>query len=175
MKHFIPLVIAAVILFAFSTFAQSYDDLINKAKTEMNADDQTQALVTLKKAYSISNQGAEMYKLMATCYKVTGEFETGILYINRALEMNPKSVQLFMVRAGLYMEQKQLDKAVTDYEFVIRLEPKNAEAHYMAGLIFYNLGSKEKSNEKTARGCKYFRKAKELGEKRAASMLLKCP
>ena len=141
MKQFIPLVVAASILFVCPSFAQSNDDLINKAKTEIKENNPTEALLTLKKA----------------------------------MEANPNSTELLMLRADLYMAQRNPSKAVTDYQRVIRLDPQNAEAHFMAGNLFYLEGAKEKSSEKTARGCEYFKKASVLGDKRATSMLMKCP
>ena len=141
MKHFIPLAVAACILFGYQTFAQSNNDLINKAKAEMKANEHDGALATLK----------------------------------MAMKGNPNSTELLMMRGDVYMAQLNFKKAVSDYQLVIRLDSQNAEAHFKAGNIFYEEGAKEHSSEKTARGCTYFKKAKELGSKRAASMLLKCP
>ncbi len=141
MKHFIPLVVAASILFVNPAYAQSSDGLIDQAKMEMKENNPTKALAILKKA----------------------------------LEANPNNPELLILRGNAHTIQGDLAKAVTDYQLVIRLDPQNAEAHFMAGNIYYIQGSKENSSEKTTRGCEYFRKAKELGDKRAVSMLLKCP
>ena len=141
MKQFIPLVIAAFILFGYQSFAQSNDEMIKKAKAQIEADDHGSALVT----------------------------------VQNAIEASPNNADLFMLKAEINMKLLKLNEAASDYQRAIRLDPQNAEAHLMVGNIFYTQGNEENSSEKIARGCKYFAKAKELGDKRAASMLLKCP
>ncbi|PCH93641.1 MAG: hypothetical protein COB85_06655 [Bacteroidetes bacterium] len=141
MKHFIPVLVIATFLFTSQSFAQGNDELIENVRTALNADNPTEALLTL----------------------------------NKAMDESPNNTELLMLRAEVYLKHMDLGKAATDFQRVIRLDPQNAKAYLMVGNIFYSQGNEENSSDKIERGCKYFAKAKELGDKMAASMLLKCP
>ncbi len=55
--------------------------------------------------------------------------ETAIPYFSQRIEQNPKDVFAYNLRAILWKDKKEYDKAMADYDQAIRLEPKQG-VHY---------------------------------------------
>lgn len=57
-----------------------------------------------------------------------------------ALHFRPESTDAYSVRAGLYCEQGEYDKAIADYHAVIRLGPANPETYCERGTAYRAIG-----------------------------------
>ena len=67
-------------------------------------------------------------------------------YYNNALKYRPGSTEAFYNRGLFYQMTGQFDKAMFDYETILKLDPKYADAYYNIGFI----NSVEKKDYKTA-------------------------
>src|SRR6185503_2976753 len=69
------------------------------------------------------------------------QFENGNLddsrkTINSALKHSPDNVMVRLLSAKLSIEQAQLDNAEAELNLVRELDPKNAEAEYLTGVVY---------------------------------------
>ncbi len=55
------------------------------------------------------------------------DFDEGIANRTKAIQLNPKNVNAYIVRARFFRCQTEYDKAIADYDEAIRLDPKNPE------------------------------------------------
>lgn len=56
-----------------------------------------------------------------------------LFYINRAIALSPEDSGYLCMRAGLFFHMEQYDKALAQYEDVLKRDPKNHEALFGAG------------------------------------------
>lgn len=66
----------------------------------------------------------------------TGNFDKARVSINEALKLNPKSGELRLLSARLAIEEGNLELADREVKQAQKDDPKNAEADYLAGVIF---------------------------------------
>jgi tetratricopeptide (TPR) repeat protein len=58
-----------------------------------------------------------------------------IQYYNRALELRPNSVEVYYDRGLFFQNNRDLDKAAADYNALLKIDPKYANAYYNLGYI----------------------------------------
>ena len=56
-------------------------------------------------------------------------------YLNTALKLNPQSTEALYARGMFYQDQNQFEKAIADYDEIIKIDPNYAFAHYNKGYI----------------------------------------
>ena len=76
--------------------------------------------------------------------------------INKALTLDDKHILSYFFRAGLFANKLEVDKAIDDFNKIIRLEPNNGKAYDHRGYAKIQMGDK-------SGGCDDFKKARELG------------
>lgn len=84
-------------------------------------------------------------------------FQQAINDINKAIELSPNDVELWIEKGSVHLRVNQMDEAVTALNKAISIDPKVAAAYRMLG---YCLVQQKKSKE----ACAHFAKAKELGD-----------
>lgn len=76
---------------------------------------------------------------------VSGNHSDAINAYSRALELNPKDVEVYNNRGISYFELGKYDEAIDDFTKAIRLNPKDVEAYYNRGKIYGELGKYSKA------------------------------
>ncbi|SEB12231.1 rhomboid protease GluP [Thalassobacillus cyri] len=97
--------------------------------------------------YQVDNQQHTAVDVeMSTSMLEDKRYEETITYTSQALDKEGDyDAYLLFNRAVAYFETRQIDKAQTDLEKVVEMDPKMAEAHYNLALIYQNKGEKEKA------------------------------
>lgn len=75
-------------------------------------------------------------------------------YISKSIEMNPEESMYYSNRGGIYSEMKAYDKALSDYDKALSLDPKNYEAYTNKAILYMELTDNSNSNDL----CKTYRK-----------------
>jgi tetratricopeptide (TPR) repeat protein len=86
------------------------------------------------------------------------QFENGNLddsrkTINNALKYAPDHVMIRLLSSKLSIEQAQLDQAEAELNMVRELDPKNAEAEYLTGVIYQRWQKTDVAYEAYSRAC----------------------
>lgn len=97
--------------------------------------------------------------------RARGDYDQALVYLSKAIELNPKYVPAYRERASVYTwkakgtgilipgrpipreTRENYDKAIQDYTTVIRLDPKSADAYYWRGDAHSGKGDWKKAVE----------------------------
>lgn len=74
---------------------------------------------------------------MAQIYFNSGQYEKAVRETNRLLFLNNSDINVLDLRAKSYIELKQYDDAIRDYEHILRWDPRNAVAYAGMGKIHW--------------------------------------
>lgn len=94
-----------------------------------------------KAGYTKSN---DFYENIGFCYLNTGDIANGMMNLKTVLERKPNNKELLQDIAQAMYTTKHYDDALTYYQKLLELNPKDASALYMAGMTFQKKGQKEK-------------------------------
>jgi tetratricopeptide (TPR) repeat protein len=86
----------------------------------------------------MKDQIRDLCREIAQDYMTRKIYERAALYYTEALKLAPKDTDLFLDRAVAYAEEQKWDAAINDCTSVVKLEPKNSKAFYLAGIIYQN-------------------------------------
>lgn len=86
-----------------------------------------------KKHWNSARAGV-LYSLGKSQYE-TGNFDSCRKTLNEAMTMDPQSVPIHLLSAKLSIEQSKLELAEKELELCRTLDPNNAEADYLSGVI----------------------------------------
>ncbi len=125
-------------------------------------------------AITAHGQNVKELEKEAQSYLQNGEFELALSSVTKAIEAEELNLDLYMIRATIYLAKNEMRRSLRDYELVLRHEPENPAANYNAGFIYYSLSQPENDEYQQKRACEYFVKAAANGSKKAKSMLSKC-
>ena len=131
-------------------------------------------IVSICFAITAQGQNAKELEKEAQSYLQNGEFELALSTVNKAIDVEDLNLDLYMIRATIYLAKNEMRRSLRDYELVLRHEPENPAANYNAGFIFHSLSQPENDEYQQKRACEYFVKAAANGSKKAESMLSKC-
>ena len=87
-----------------------------------------------------------MYGLARDQY-ATGNFENSRKTVTEAIKLNPDHVQLRLLSAKLAIESAQLEMAERELAEARRINPKEAEADYLAGVVYQRWQKPERALE----------------------------
>ena len=96
-----------------------------------------------------------LYYIAGTACMAAQDFEGSIKYIEKAIKLDPKNVQLYNNLGTAYLTTGKLDKAIEIYEKSIELEPSDS-------LAYFNIASILQMQENHEKACEYFAKAHNL-------------
>lgn len=65
----------------------------------------------------------------------TGQFESALAQIDRAIERYPKDGSFLVLRGRILIEQRRMHQAKQTLDRAIEVDPKNAEAYYFLGVL----------------------------------------
>ena len=119
--------------------AQTYDELISRAMSAVEADSLYQAESLFKKALQkepANLRNALLFSNLGTIQRRMGKNKEALESYSLALNLTPYSKTMLLNRASLYLEMDYLDKAYVDYCNVIDLDAKNPEALQFRAYIY---------------------------------------
>jgi tetratricopeptide (TPR) repeat protein len=111
----------------------------NLAKGYLNNADTAKFISTLEEG--VVKYPESSYPLVIDLFNYyvdLGESAKALEYISMAIENNPSNPQFFVIRGTLYEETGKTDKAKTEYEKALELDPANFDANYSLGAYYYN-------------------------------------
>lgn len=122
---------------SFSTTLALWDDAVHKLPEEVRV------------------PGAERpYFNRANEYMASKDRLAAITDYSQAIKFNPALSTLYLSRGYAYWQVKNYALASQDINAAIRLEPNNANAYYVGGLISKSLGASTEATEKFEIACK---------------------
>lgn len=127
------------LLMAVSSFAQSYEELIEKSYDFLDKNDLVSAEESLRSAMRKEPGNPINYALLSNLGSIQrrqGKLEDALLSYTAALSGRPNNPTILENRASLYSELGDTEKAMNDYNALLIVEPTNEEALYCRGLIY---------------------------------------
>ena len=97
----------------------------------------------------------------------------GIEYLTKALDIDPNDINILFNRGYYYGLTMQTEKAIKDYDKIIKLDPSIKEVYANRGTEKVNLYNRQdrKDNKLLTSACKDLKKAKELGDNSVGDLL----
>jgi tetratricopeptide (TPR) repeat protein len=90
---------------------------------------------------------AAAYGARGYWYTKQDKLDAAIADFDRAIEVDPKNVELYDYRADAWDAKGEPDKALASYETSIRVDPTYAPAHLGRGVILLKKGQIERARE----------------------------
>ena len=69
-----------------------------------------------------------------------GDMESVARLLDQAIELDPNSDRAYSNRGTIYLNLKQYQRAIDDFDKALQINPKKYEAHINRGDAWYNLG-----------------------------------
>lgn len=155
-------------------YAHAYN---NRGGAYMAKGDLDRAMADLNQAIAIDPKYAEAYCNRSIAHQTKGEFDRAIADADQAIALDPKNAATYYNRGRVYQGRAQnhlkktganldafkaelkvnatlkgdLDRAITDYNQAITLNPKDARALYWRGAIKCSMGDVAHGNADIAR------------------------
>lgn len=95
----------------------------------------TEAIKYITKAIEIK-PAAVSYNNLGHSLTAIKDLDKAICAYQKALELNPDSIETYFSLIRIFQEKKETDKAIFYYQQIIKINPDNAEAYNNLGLIF---------------------------------------
>ncbi len=80
-------------------------------------------------------------------YRLNGDNNRAITAYNQAIQSDDESIPAYLGRGNLFLAQKEERAAVVDFESVIRLDKRNAEAYFGLGKARFEQGLYDKAEK----------------------------
>lgn len=138
MNRFFLLVIVFS-LSSFASFAQTYEELVNKSLDYLEAKEYEAAEITLMEAMrkEPANKGnALLLSNLGTIQRKLGKYDKALISYNSVLVNFPNTIFALQNRAALYCEIDSLEAAKRDYSIILSIDDDNIDALYSRGLIY---------------------------------------
>jgi len=119
-------------------------------------EDYENAIKTGKEALKYTEEDEySIYYILGTACMAAQDFEQSVLFIEKALAIEPENFQLYNNLGTSYLTIGNTDKALEAYEKARELDPSDS-------LTYYNIASILQLQENHIEACKYFEKANSL-------------
>lgn len=116
-----------------------------KGRALFNLGKEQQGIDAVNKAIEIKPDYYEAYGFRAVLYHLTGEYEVSQIIpdIDMALSEEPSNPELIKIKAGLLYKSKQFAKAISEYDKLLKIDPKAYEIIILIATTNKELGNKE--------------------------------
>lgn len=88
---------------------------------------------------------APAYWYRGKAYAQLGDFQTGLVDINKAIELDPLYASAHADRGWIYANLGDRQKAMDNFEYALSLDPSLAKVHHNMGRNYYELGNYEQA------------------------------
>lgn len=146
-------ILSVVIFFIFPTInsiAQSYNaylDSIDCCFKEKNWSRAEQLLLDVLNKEPGNPNNYLLLSNLGTVRRNLGKQKEALDSYNAAHGIAPKAVTILHNRASLFLEMDSVNRALSDYELILSLDPKDAHASYSCGMIALEYGDFEVSKQ----------------------------
>ena len=126
---------------AFNTWAQTYDDFVEKSLNAIEADSLLAAENYIRQAIEAEPDNpinAMLLSNLGTIQRRRQQYEQALDSYTQALHITPNSIPILLNRATVYLELSKNGLAKQDYSAVIALRPNHEEALLMRAYILMN-------------------------------------
>lgn len=129
------------ILFLLPIFActTSEKDLIQAAKTQLDAESYNKAIEYLDQAISKNNQNANSYNMRGVAYFSEANYEQAISDFSASILIDSSNYKPYYNRGNSYLNVKEFEKALIDYNRAIEKLPNNADLYINRGIVLFEL------------------------------------
>ena len=97
--------------------------------------DADKAMVELKEAARLAPANPLPYQAIARLHMAKQEPAKALDALAEALKVQPQFLQAHLDRGDILVVQKQDDKALEEYQAVVKLAPKHADVHVKIGML----------------------------------------
>jgi tetratricopeptide (TPR) repeat protein len=118
------------------------------ARVYLDEKQHQQAIEHAEQAVAMSADADAMQQVLYAAYTATGEATKAAAALEKLKTASPEraSQNLYNQAADAY-NKGDMPTAKAGFEQVVLLDPKNAQAHYMLGLVFVSEGANDKAKE----------------------------
>jgi len=120
------------------------DAIILLAMCYLNLNQPDNAIQELEKVPKIIPLDTESLGLISMAYRDKGNFEKALEYLHKAIKINEKNMRLRLQLAETLDLMKEDEKALKEFEYILKNDPTNARAHASLGIFYMNRGIFEK-------------------------------
>ena len=89
----------------------------------------------------------EQHEHLGDSYASRNQPEMAFVHYNKAIEADPKNIELLSKKGTLLMKEQAAEQALKTYRKMLDLAPENAQANEGAGLVLYNAGLDKEATE----------------------------
>ena len=111
---------------------RNYLYLVEKYKSKKYDD-----VITYCKKNLEINKDPQFLHIMGMAKYRKGKIDESIIYINQAIEIDPKNYKYLLDLGDIYKEKKEYKLALEKYNKVLQINPKNEDACFKAAVIFH--------------------------------------
>ena len=109
------------------------------------------ALSRIKDRAEAPTASTGLLMLAARTYAATGDTQTAERFLRRIIEKDPSYLQAYSALGQLYLAQRRLDAALTEFEAMATRDPKPVAALTLAGIILQAQGKQSEAKAKFER------------------------
>lgn len=155
------LLLASVMMFTCSIWAQSATAYFDKAMKKAEAGNSKGAIADYTKAISMNSKFVEAYYNRGVAKFKLNDLKGAQTDFSKTIELDSMNADAFTGRANVNYKLQNFQGVIDDCTSSLGLNPKDYIAYNLRGLAYNNIGDKKNS-------CKDFTKAIELGSQSAA-------
>lgn len=130
------------LLFASNSFAQTYEEFLQKSYDFLDKNDLPSAEESLKAAMRLEPANPLNYALLSnlgTIQRRQGKMQEALISYTSALSGHPSDITILENRASLYTELGETEKAMTDLNTLLNFDPTHQESLYNRGLLYIQM------------------------------------
>lgn len=146
----IYLIVVLSVLMSSVAYSQTYKELYEKSVDYIECDSLEKAENMIQQAIRLeptNERNALLYSNLGFIYTKKNKLEQAAGYYTKAINLLPKTVNILLARASVYMQLGMIDSAYNDYLEVIVNDVKNKEAMTMKAYIDFSRRDYTKSKE----------------------------
>lgn len=112
--------------------------LYSQAKEEFKQEKYQASIDNCEKAIALDPNFAFAWNTIAQCRKKEGDYKKAISACNESMYIDSLSMIPHLMKASLYRDMKQPDKAVEAYSLLVKIHPLKPEPYYELGKFYFD-------------------------------------
>ena len=126
----------------FQARAKQYLNKIERLKQELvKAKGETLKRKQIEYGQAVKGLNAEDWFEKGYSFQISNQYEEAIMAYTRALNINPRFVEVYNNRGNAWADKGDLDRAITDYNMALEINPRHAKAYYNRGNAWADKGN----------------------------------
>ncbi len=119
--------------------------LYKRAKIFAQKGDRELAIIDLEKAIQFDSLQPSYHHLLADCYLDNLQSRKALQQMKRTMSIFPKRIPSLLKLIEYQIILKQYDDTFKSLELLLKIDPQNAEAFFMTGVLYEDMGQKDKA------------------------------